>query len=63
MARINEAIVLGPLLAVYACLYGRGDWLNNTREVRPNFENYARGRTRHVDRTALNPILMERLCH
>jgi aminoglycoside phosphotransferase (APT) family kinase protein len=62
MERINEAIVLGPLLAVYACLYGRGDWLNNTREVRPNFESYARSLARHMDRAARNPILMEMLC-
>jgi hypothetical protein len=62
MERINEAIVLGPLLAVYACIYGRGDWLSNTREIRPNFESYARSLARHMDRAARNPILMEVLC-
>jgi hypothetical protein len=62
MERINEAIVLSPLLAAYACLYGRGDWLNDTRELRLNFESYARSLARHMERAALNPILMEMLC-
>lgn len=61
--RIEEAIILASLLAVYACLYGRGDWLRDTREVEPNSESYARSLARHMDRAALNPILMERLCH
>jgi hypothetical protein len=60
--RINDAIILSSLLAVYVCLYGRGDWLNNTTEVWPNFESYARSLARHMDRAARNPILMERLC-
>jgi hypothetical protein len=62
MERIDEAIILSPLLAVYGCLYGRGDWLNDTREVRPQFESYARSLARHMDRAARNPILMESLC-
>jgi hypothetical protein len=62
MDRINEAIIISPLLAVYAYLYGRGDWLNDIGQVRPNFESYARSLARHMDRAALNPILMEKLC-
>lgn len=59
---IDDAMILCPLLAVYACLYGRGDWLNDTKEIRPNFESYARSLARHMDRAARNPILLERLC-
>ena len=38
---MNEAIALAPLLAIYAYLYGRGDWLGQSERVRPQFESYA----------------------
>jgi hypothetical protein len=59
-ARIGEAFALMPLLAIYAYLYGRGDWFMS-REIRPRFESYARSLARHMDRAARAPALLEAL--
>lgn len=60
---IDEAIVLTPLLAIYAYLYGRGDWLGQTVVLRPQFASYARSLARHMDRAAKDSSLLELLCH
>lgn len=60
---MDEAIALTPLLAVYAYLYGRGDWLDQTESVEPQFERYARSLARHMDRAAQDLSLREILCH
>ena len=59
---LDEAIALTPLLAIYAYLYGRGDWIGQTRGARPQFESYARSLARHMDRAAKDSSLMEALC-
>jgi Phosphotransferase enzyme family len=59
---IDEAYKLVPLLAIFAYLYGRGNWLKDTTKVRPQFESYARALARHMDRAARNPVLLETLC-
>ena len=60
---MDEAIALTPLLAVYAYLYGRGDWLGHTESVEPQFERYARSLARRMDRAAQELSLREILCH
>jgi hypothetical protein len=60
-ACINEAFVLMPLLAIYAYLCGRGDWLEN-RNTRPDLDAHARSLARHMDRAAQAPDLLEVLC-
>jgi hypothetical protein len=60
---MEEAIVLTPLLAIYAYLYGRGDWLGQTEHIRPQFESYTRSLARHMDRVARDSSLLEVLCH
>lgn len=56
---IAEACVLAPILAIYSHLYGRGTWLANA-EANPRLnESYARSLTRHLDRVAQNPRLLE----
>ena len=60
---MDEAIALTPLLAIYAYLYGRGDWLGQTERVRPKFDSYARSLARHMDRAAQNLSFLEVLCH
>jgi hypothetical protein len=62
VAAIDKAFVLMPLLAIYAYLYGRGDWMRN-KSCHPRFESYARGLARHMYRAAKNPLLVETLCH
>jgi hypothetical protein len=59
---VDKAITLTPLLAIYAYLYGRGDWLGQGSGVRPQFESYARSLARHMDRAAKDSSLMEALC-
>lgn len=59
---IDKAIALAPLLAIYAYLYGRGDWLKRIEGVRPQFESYRRSLARHMDRAAKDPSLLEVLC-
>jgi hypothetical protein len=59
---LDEAIALTPLLAIYAYLYGRGDWIRQARGARPQFESYARSLARHMDRVAKDSTLMETLC-
>jgi hypothetical protein len=60
---MDEAIALTPLLAIYAYLYGRGDWLGQTESPRPQFESYLRSLARHMDRAALDLSLLEIQCH
>lgn len=59
---IDEAVALMPLLASYACLYGRGDWLDGEENVQPQFERFARSLARHLDRAAQDLSLLEILC-
>lgn len=59
---IDRAMALAPILAIYTCLYGRGDWLRHGNRVRPQFESYARSLARHMDRVARDPSLLEALC-
>jgi hypothetical protein len=61
-SKIEEAIALMPIVAIYACLYGRGDWLSHTGDIQPPFESYARSLTRHMDRAAKDSSLLEALC-
>lgn len=60
---MDEAIALTRLLAIYAYLYGRGDWIAQGESVRPQFESYARSLARHMDRAARDVSLLEILCH
>jgi hypothetical protein len=60
---MDEAIALSPLLAIYAYLYGRGDWLRQTEDVRAQSESYARSLARHMDRAARDLSLREIPCH
>jgi hypothetical protein len=60
-AGIDQAFALMPLLAIYAYLYGRGDWLES-RKALPQFESHARSLARHMDRAAQAPELLEALC-
>ncbi len=60
---IKEAYTLAPLLAIFAYLYGRGDWLKDGSRVQPQFESYARSLARHMDHAADDPLLLETLCH
>jgi Phosphotransferase enzyme family len=59
---IDDAFVIAPLLAIFAYLSGRGDWLKNSRNIQPGFEGYARSLARHMDRAAQNPQLLGILC-
>jgi len=60
---IDEAFALTPLLAIYAYLYGRGDWLGRSTDLRPQFESYARSLARLMDRAARDSSLLEVVCH
>jgi hypothetical protein len=59
---MDQAVVLTRLLAIYAYLYGRGDWLRQTEHIRPQFESYMRSLARHMDRIARESSLLEVLC-
>jgi hypothetical protein len=61
VASIAQAFLLAPLLAIYAYLYGRGNWprVGNTP---PQFDSYARSLARHMDRAAQDPELRGMLC-
>jgi hypothetical protein len=61
-ASIDRACQLATLLSIFTYLYGRGDWLKDTRTVTPQFESYARSLARHMDRAAQKPELREALC-
>jgi hypothetical protein len=58
---IDDAFAFIPLLAIFACLYGRGDWLNDERPRSPHFEPHARSLARHLDREAHNLLLLKTL--
>ena len=60
---MDEALALTPLVAIYAYLYGRGDWIGQRESVLPQFESYARSLARHMDRAARDSSLLEVLCH
>jgi thiamine kinase-like enzyme len=60
---IEEALVWMPLLAIYAYLYGRGDWLARTEVTSPRSESSARSLARHMDRAAREISLLEAPCH
>lgn len=60
--RLDEAFGVAPLLAIYAYLYGRGDWLRQPESVSPGFESYSRSLARHMDRAAKEISLREVLC-
>jgi Phosphotransferase enzyme family len=55
---IDDAFIIAPLLAIFAYLYGRGDWIKDYRNIQPGFEGYARSLARHMDRAARNPQLL-----
>jgi hypothetical protein len=61
--QIEQALALMPLLAILSYLYGRGSWLSSVRRHDPHVESYARCLTRHMDRAAQDPRLLEVLCH
>jgi hypothetical protein len=61
--KIERAFVLTPLLAVLACLYGRGTWLTSPRRHDARFQGYSRSLARHMDRAAQDAQLLEALCH
>ena len=60
-ASIEQAFVLAPLVAIYAYLYGRGNW-PRPGNIRSHFDSYARSLARHMDRAAQDPELEELLC-
>ena len=60
--RIDKAIALAPLVAIYAYLFGRGHWPKEAQTVKPAFESYARSLARHMDRAAKHPVVSELLC-
>jgi hypothetical protein len=59
---ICEALTLAPLLDIFAYLVGRRDW-TEPQARSANFESYARGLARHMDRAARIPALRSLLCH
>jgi hypothetical protein len=59
---ICRAQSLAPLLSIFTCLYGRGDWLKDASKITPKFESYARSLARHMDRAAQSAELGEALC-
>jgi hypothetical protein len=59
---IDKAFALMPLVAIYAYLFGRGDWIRSN-VCDPRFESYARSVARHMYRAAKSPLLLEALCH
>jgi hypothetical protein len=58
---IEVAFTLMPLLAIFAHLYGRGQWLYCEEQKAPRFESCARTLARHMDREARNPLLLDAL--
>ncbi|RXH53882.1 phosphotransferase [Granulicella sibirica] len=61
-SQIARACSLIPLLSVYSCLHGRGDWFGSERSKTPPFEAYARCLARHMDRAAQSPEFLGALC-
>jgi hypothetical protein len=58
---IDEGFVYMPLLAIASALYGRCDWLSTSARDDPRRQVYARNLTRHLDRVARSPELLEAL--
>jgi hypothetical protein len=50
--QIEGALEVCPLISVLSYLYGRGDWLHNSRASEPEFMSYSRSLGRHMDRIA-----------
>lgn len=61
-SQVALALVLMPLLAVLVRLFGRGNWLHTDERNNPQTERSARSLTRHLDRAARDPQLLEVLC-
>jgi hypothetical protein len=59
-AAVNEAFTLAPLLAVFAYLYGRGDWIASEKTLYR--DSRARSLARHMDRVAYTSTLRDALC-
>jgi len=57
--KMDTALALMPLLAPYAHLYGRGDWVRTSHRNHPRVQSYARTLARHMDRAATNPTLQD----
>ncbi len=55
---IDEAYTYMPLVAAYAALYGRGDWITSDLRNAPHRQAYARNIARHMDRAARDPVLL-----
>jgi hypothetical protein len=55
---IAKGLAISPLLAIYAYLYGRGNWLKEATPLPHHFESYARSLARHIDRTSREPELL-----
>jgi hypothetical protein len=60
---IESAFHLMPLLSIYACLHGRGQWLAEPDNVPLQLESYRRSLARHMDRAAKRLVLVGALCH
>jgi Phosphotransferase enzyme family len=58
---IDEGFVYMPVLAIASALYGRCDWLSTSARDNPRRQVYARNLTRHLDRAARSPELLEAL--
>jgi hypothetical protein len=59
---LDDVLTLTPLVAIYAYLYGRGDWLRRPESPHPSFDSYARSLARHMDRAAEGVAFREALC-
>jgi hypothetical protein len=60
-AKVDHAFALAPPIAIYAYLYGRGDWLG-IQGTRPEFDSYARSLARHMDHAVQSRQLRGLLC-
>jgi hypothetical protein len=58
---IDEGFAYMSLLAIASALYGRCDWLTTSARDDPRRQVYARNLTRHLDRAARSPELLEAL--
>jgi hypothetical protein len=61
-SQVGRAITLAPPFAIASYLLGRGNWLVSGRGEDPQFQRYARGCARHIDKAAAAPEFLEALC-
>jgi hypothetical protein len=61
--QLHSTLSLTPLLSLFSYLYGRGDWLSNSRRLEPAMQGYARALARHMDRVVDSEAFREALCH